>query len=233
MKEINNLMYALEINYVNNSGLNTSISIKLHDSGLQVKSVKVGNVCITEETINGRVLSGRFDNLDGYCGYKFDYQNGENVININPNISIHTATSLISNTLMESDFLSAKLVLSSILRNDYRVVILNKGSLNIIKTISAQNERLEHCTLQETINLSKSKGDECFVEQNKKRVYKINDKCVVEENKFLDNSDIKLQLNELSNIISKHPRNYKKLIELKNQILKISINNTNNEEKIL
>lgn len=232
MKEINNLVYELEINYINNSGIDSSIYVKFNDNGLKIKSIKIRNVCITEETIKGRVLSGKFDNSDYYCGYKYDYQNGENLLNLNPNVSIHTATSLINKTKMDSDFISAELVLSSILRNDYRVVTLNKGNLNIIKTVSAQNERLEHCTLQETINLSKSKCDECFVEQYKKRVYKIEDKCVVEENQTLEECNIKLQLNELSNIISKHPQNYKELIELKNQILK-NIDNTNNEEKTL
>ena len=48
MKEINNLIYTLEINFTNNSGLNTSISVKIQDEGLKTKSVKVENICITE-----------------------------------------------------------------------------------------------------------------------------------------------------------------------------------------
>ena len=61
MKEIKNLIYTLEINHKNNSGLNTSIYVKMHDNGLELKSFKVGNVCITEETTHGRILSGRYD----------------------------------------------------------------------------------------------------------------------------------------------------------------------------
>jgi hypothetical protein len=236
MKEINNLIYSLEINYTNNSQLNTSISIKLHDNGLETMSVKVGNVCITEETLNGRVFSGRFDNSDGYCGYKYDYQNRENLLNINPNIPIDTATSLINTTKMKSDFLLAKLVLSSISRNDYRVVVLDKGSLNIIKTISAENEKSENCSLQESIDLLKLDGAESFIEQHKKRVYKIDD-IVVEGDKLLADEDIKLQLNELSYIISQNPHSYKDLIELKTKLQSIASNsyvyNTNNEEKML
>ena len=153
MKGINNLVYTLEIDYENMSGIHTSISVKLHDSGLKIKCVKVGNISITEETINGRILSGRFDNLDEYCGYKYDYQNGEHLLNINPNTCLNTAISLINKTKRGSDFLSAELVLSSISRNDYRVVNLNKGRLNIIKTISAENEKLENCSIQEIIDL--------------------------------------------------------------------------------
>lgn len=231
MKKINNLIYILEIKYKNKSGLHTSISIKLHDSGLKIKSVRVGNTCITEETINGRILSGKFENPDGYCGYRYDYQNGENIQNINANISIDKATSLISTKKMKPDFISAELVLSSIVRNDYSVVILDKGCLYITKTISAENEKLEKCCLQENIELIKLEGEKSFVEKNKKSVYKIDDKCVIEENNNLDSNDIKLQLNELSDIISLNPQNYKELIQFKNQIQTINSNDTSNEGK--
>ena len=220
MKEINNLIFKLEVNYTNNSGLDVSVFITLRDDGLEIKSIKVGNVSVTEETINGRVLSGRYDNSDGYCGYKYDYQNGENLLNINPNIPISTATSLINKTKVTSDFLSAKLVLSSILRNDYRVVILNEGNLNISKIVSAENEKSEKCSLQESLNLLKLEGEEIFVEQHKKRVYKINDDCLIEEAQAVSDSDIKKQLDELSCVIDQMPHNYKELIELKNKIQK-------------
>lgn len=220
MKEINNLIFKLDINYTNNSGLDVSVFITLHDDGLEIKSIKVGNVSVTEETINGRVLSGRYDNSDGYCGYKYDYQNGENLLNINPNIPISTATSLINKTKVTSDFLSAKLVLSSILRNDYRVVILNEGNLNISKIVSAENEKSEKCSLQESMNLLKLEGEEIFVEQHNKRVYKINDDCLIEEAQIVSDSDIKKQLDELSCVIDQMPHNYKELIELKNKIQK-------------
>lgn len=224
MKEINNLTYTLEIKYLNNLGVNIEISIKLHDNGLKIKSVRVGNVCVTEETINGRVLSGRIDDADKYCGYRYDYKNGENLININPNISISTATSLINKKKREHDFLSAELVLSSILRNDYRVVILKEGQLNVIKTISAVNEKSEHCSLQEKINLLKLDGEETFVEQDKKRVYSINGVCVSEKDQNLEDSDIKSYLIELLVILNQNPQNYKELIEFKTQIQKTLTN---------
>lgn len=233
MKEINNLIYSLEINYKNNSGTDCSIFVKFSDAGLKIKTARVGNICITEETINGRVLGGRFDSPDYYCGYRYDYQNGENLLNINPTIPIDTATSLISKTKMKSDFLSAELVLSSIARNDYRVVTLNKGNLNIIKTISAENKKCENFSLQENIDLVKLDGEESFVEQNKKIIYKINDKCIVEEKQSLANNDIKLQFNELSYIIDENPQSYKELIGLKNKIQKKLMNNLSNVDKAL
>ena len=153
MKEINNLIYTLEINFVNTSDIDSSIFVTFHDTGLKTKIVKVGDVCITEETIKGRVLSGRMDNLEGYCGYRYDYQNGENLININPNIPINTAIACIREAKGKTDFLTAELVFSSIVRNDFRVLALNEGNLNIIKTVSAENEKSEHCSLQEIVDL--------------------------------------------------------------------------------
>jgi hypothetical protein len=220
MTEINNLIYTLTINYTNKSGLDTYISVEFRDDGLKIKTAKVENVCITEETINGRVLSGKFENLDGYCGYKYHYQNGEFLLNINPNISISTAISLIDNKKMEPDFMSAEFVLNSIMRNDYKIVSLNKGNLNIVKTVSAKNEKAEHCSVQESINLLKLDGEETFVEHYKKRVYKIDDDCVIEEAQTDVDSDIKSYLTELSTILNQNPQNYKQLIELKNQVKK-------------
>ena len=219
MHEIKNLSYSLLINFVNKSGLDSAISVKFNDSGLKVKSVKVGNVCVTEETINGRVLSGRIDNSDGYCGYKYDYQNGENLLNINPDIPINTAIALINKSKVQSDYLTAELVLSSIVRNDYRVVVLDDGNLDIIKTVSAENESSQQCCVQETLNLTKSQGEEYFVEQDKTRVYTIDDRLVE-----------KAEISELSDIVSQSPQSYKELIEIKNQIQK---SHTLNREKIL
>ena len=227
MKEINNLTYKLEINFVTSSGINSLISIKFNDDGLRVKSVRIGEVCIVEETIKGRILSGKLENSEGYCGYRYDYQNGENITNINPNIDINTAVSLINESKWKSSFITTELVLSSILRNDYRVVILNEGSLKIIKTVTAENEEFEHCSLQETIELLKLSGEESFVEKNKKRIYKIDDKIIEESNNLVD-GDIKFKLCELSNILSLNPQNYKDLIEIKNQIQKRNTFNGDN-----
>ncbi len=233
MKKINNLIYTLEINYINNSGLNYSISIAFHDNGLKIKKINVGKFCITEETINGRVLSGRLDSLDGYCGYRYDYQNGENLININPTVSINDAVSLINKSKMDSAIFVSELILSSILRNDYRVVTVSNGNLNITKTVSAENENSEYCCLQEIISLLKLDGEAMFVEQNKKRIYEVNDSCVVEENQTIADSDIKSQLSELSDIIDLNPQNYKDLIEFKNQVQKKIDSDSVNQEKIL
>lgn len=231
MNKINNLIYGLEINFVNNEGIKSSIAVNFCDDGLKCKTVRVGNDCVTEETINGRVLSGRLDNLDGFCGYRYDYQDGENLLNINPNVSINDAVSLINKVKRKSDFLAAELVLSSVLRNDYRVVILNKGNVNIIKTVAAENEKAEQCSVQEIVNLSKLSSDEYFSIQDKIMVYQMGDKSVVEENDVVVGSEIKSQLSELLDILNKTPQNYKELIDIKNQIQTEALANSVNEEK--
>lgn len=231
MNEMNDLIYKIDINYTNNSGIESSISVKFCDNGLKEKVVNIGNVCITEETIKGRVLSGRLDGLDGFCGYRYDYQNGETLININPDMSINNAISLINKKKMEVGFVSAELVLSSILRNDLRVVILNKGNLSITKTVSAKNEKSENCSLQEIIDLIKLDDEGSFEVQSKKRVYKIGDNFAIEESRPLIDNDLKLQLTELSDIIDLNPQNYKALIKFKSKIQKKDNNDNINEEK--
>ena len=231
MKEIKDLIYTLQINYKNKLSVEISISNKIFDSGLEIKSIKIGDICITEETINGRVLSGRYDNLDEYWGYRYDYQNGETLLNINPNVSLDSAISLINKTKMGSEFIAAKMVFSSISRNDFRVVTLNDGRLNITKTISAENEKSENCSFQEIIELLKLDGEESFVPQYNKRIYKIGNECEVEENQTLVDSDVMLQINELIHILNQHPLNHKELIELKEQIQKRTIINYIDEEK--
>jgi len=232
MKEINNLIYTLEINYTNKSGLDNSIIVEFNDNGLQMRSFAIGNVCIKEETINGRVLSGRLDNLDGFCGYRYNYQNGENLININPQVPIDTAVTSINKKKMELDFISAELVLSSIIRNDYRVVTLNKGNLKITRTISAENEKFEHCSIQECAELLKLDGEERFVEQDKKVIYRIADECVIEESTASENNNLKPYLIKLYAILNKYPQSYKELIELKSKIQKTTVYDSTNEENL-
>ena len=231
MNKINNLIYTLEIKYTNNSGEKISITVKFCDNGLETKSIRVGDVCITEETIKGRILSGKFENANEYCGYKYDYKNGENLLNLNPQISIDTAVSLINKKKMETDFLIAMLVLSSVLRGDHRVVVLNNGRLNIIKTISAEDDNLEKYVLKEISDLLKLDGEEKFVVQDKKIICKIGDNSNIEEIGLLADGDIKFNLIKLSLILSKYPQSYKELIELKSQLQKNNIGNSTNDIK--
>ena len=218
METINDLTYELKINYINNNGVNVSMSTTVNDDGLEINSVKIGNVCITEETINGRVLSGRYDENNAFCGYKYNYEknDAEYLVSINPEISINDAVTLINKVKMTPEYLSTRMVFSSILRDDYRVFAIKKGNLNIIKTISAENEKSEKCVYQEIIDLTKTDDTSGFVEVNKKQIYKIDDKCII-ENGQQSNSKIKLKLKKLLEIIKQNPNNHKKLISAKEE----------------
>lgn len=222
METINDLTYELKINYINNNGLNVSMSTTVNDDGLEINSVKIGNVCITEETINGRVLSGRYDENNAFCGYKYNYEknDAEYLVSINPEISINDAVTLINKVKMSPEYLSTRMVFSSILRDDYRVFAIKQGNLNIIKTISAENEKSEKCAYQEIIDLTKTDDTSGFVEVNKKQIYKIDDKCIV-ENDQQSNSKIKLKLKKLLEIIKQNPNNYKKLISAKEEVQQV------------
>ena len=212
MKLINNLIYKLQIKYKNNSGLDVVINKRMGEDGLEKTSVRVGDLCVTEETIKGRILSGRFDNSETFCGYRFNYDKGEDeyLVNINQDIPLETAISLINKTKMKSDFLSAKIIDATITRSDYRISTFRKGDLRVTRIITAENENIEKCTFRETILLSALEGEEFFLEKHKERIYKIGD-SVFEENRS--------QLQELVDIVSRSPANYNDLIEYKNQLL--------------
>jgi hypothetical protein len=231
MKEINDLIYKLEINYINNLGLDTYILFQLDDNGLRTKSVKVGNDSFTTTFIKGQVHSANFVRGDKHGGWEYDCESGKFLpAPKDSNISVEDANTEIKKikwSLTAEDF-----ILNPILKNDYNIVALDGGEIKLVKTVSAKNENLENCSLQEKINLLKSSSEESFVETSKKRVYTIGAKCIVEESKAVD-SDIKSQLNELSYIISQHPQNYNELIKLKNQIQENVVTSSTSEEKTL
>ena len=74
MEEINKLTHSIKISYINNAGVNVTIYKMINDNGLERNYIQVGDIRITEETINGRVLSGRYDCENSYCGYKYNYE---------------------------------------------------------------------------------------------------------------------------------------------------------------
>ena len=233
MENINDVIYEIQINYINNSNKDVSIYKRIQSNGLQTNIIQVDDIKITEETINGRVLSGRYDENGYYCGYRYDYASGEKLININEETPINDAVTLISKIKMKTDFLSASMALSVILRNDYKVVVLDQGSIDITKVISAIDEKGESCSFQENITISKIEDEEIFKEQHKKRIYKINGDCVVDKFEY-NNSDepkeinsdmktgqsdefrneIKTHLRELVEVVNQSPKNLTELREL-------------------
>ena len=208
MKIINNLTYNLQISYIDNSGSDIFINIKIQDDGLEIKSFKIGDVCITEETINGRVLSGRMDYQDSFCGYRYNYDKNtdEYLININPEIPINDSVSLINNAKMDKSFLGARMVLSSIARDDYRVFSLQQGDLKVSKTVSAENENSEKCLFQEERSFFKADGEGFFVEKQSEQVFQIDGKR---------DESFKSNLKELIEILKQNPNNYKSLLTAK------------------
>lgn len=214
MEVINNLKYSIEIRYKNDNDVNVILKKEMNDKGLESNSTQIGDVCITEETINGRILSGRYDDKETSCGYRYNYEanNSDYLISLNDNISIENAVNLINKTQKEMDFLSARIVGVSVLRNDLRVVILREGDLDIIKTAVAENENGEECFFRESTSLSKSVGDEGFSEKHKENLYKINDQLVEED------SDSVIKLKELIEIVNRSPNTYKDIASFKDVV---------------
>lgn len=217
MKEIKNLEYGIQVEYINTSGQPVMISRKICDNGLETNIIQVGDICITEETIKGRVLSGRLDNKDFYCGFKYDYEKfqGEKPENINEDVEFFSGVNLINKTKNNNDFLGAKMVFSSLIRNDYRVVSLPYGTIQTTKTVTATNGNLEGCSYTETASLLKTEGDDRFAVVHKEKTYAVGDACVTEEvvegeTADLDN-DIKLETKDLVAILNQNPLDYRAL----------------------
>jgi hypothetical protein len=210
-----NLSYELKIAYTDNSGANVVVYKKICEDGLEIKSIQVGDVCITEETINGRVLSGRFDDKKTVCGYRYNYEkdNEEYLVNLNNNVPLSKAVGLINDTKMSSAFLSAKMAFVSIARNDYRVFAIKNGAINVDKIASAENSQAESYSYQESLVLSKEDGDETFVEISKTHSLQINDASIAETSQNYD--DAKEKLSELAMVVDKNPSSRQELVKTK------------------
>ena len=215
MEAINNLKYEIIIRFVNDNGVNVSISKKMQDDGLEVNSVSLDDVCITEETICGRVLSGKYSKQNSSCGYRYDYEQGELLINLNEEIPLNTAINLINATKKDSNYLSAKLVLSSVSRGDYRVCSMSKGKLDLVKKVSAEDEKTEECCYQENISMSKIEGDETFLVDDKECIYVINN-TPIKDDDCLDSNQLRLK--ELVEISNRNITNYKELLAIKSEL---------------
>lgn len=215
---LNNLSYEINVEYINDGELVFLTGLKMQDNGLEVSFTKMGDISITEEKIKGRVLSGRYDKQEMHCGYKFNYERTDKdyLQILNPDISLDKTVTLINDTKMSANFLLAKMVLSSIMRKDYRVLVLTKGKLKVEKIISAENEKKEKCHYCEIQNLVKSNKKSLFVEEQKEQIYEINGECYYKNSDDLKNSNIEQTLNELVQAFNNNPINYKVLIDIKN-----------------
>lgn len=208
MKIINKLMYDLQISYVDNFGLDVFIDIKTQDDGLEFKTFKVGDVCVTEETINGRVLSGRIDCQGSFCGYRYNYDKGadEYLVTLNPEISLNDSVDLINNAKKDKSFLGARMVLSSIAKDDYRIFSLQQGDLKVSKTVSAENEKAKECVFKEELSLFKPEGEESFVKKTSEQIFQIDGKT---------DESFKSEMKELIEIFKQNPNGYKALLAAK------------------
>ena len=215
---MNELTFELKLNYVNENGEKVSISRKVCEDGLEISRVQVGDVCITEETICGRVLSGRIDGVENPGGYRYNYGvgAGELLENLNKEVPIGTAVNQINKTKMTREFLSAKMFFISISRDDYRVYQENKGDLEMVKIVTSKSEDLKEYCFQERTFISKAQGGKSFVEKGKERSLKIDGDYVLLGAQETRNEPYNEELEKLMEISRNSPHDYKDLLTLKN-----------------
>jgi hypothetical protein len=221
METLNNLAFFIQVDFINDSGHPVTISRKIQDNGLETNTIQVDDVLISEETINGRVFSGTFESKDYFCGYKYDYENGsgERLLNLNENVPLDTAINLINKTKSSPEFWNAKLMLSVLMRNDYKIYAIKQGSIDFSKSVSAENEKHQNCSYTEFLHLSKQSGEERFSEKGKEIAYEIDDKFISENDSNKKECEaLKSEMKELVEIASLSPNDCKDLIKIKNVV---------------
>ena len=222
METINNLTYEIQIDYINNSGKNVTILKRIQDNGLETILYQIGDIAVTEETINGRVLSGHFECKDTFCGYRYDYSKNTSdyLTTSNKAISLDQTVSLINSAKMSSDFLAAKMVFSALNRNDYKLFTLKKGAVDLTKSISAGDENHKIYSYSELVHLLKDEQSESCSEESREYSYEFGDKFVTatpSNKKECESLNLKMQ--ELIEVFKQNPNNYKSLISAKEKVL--------------
>ena len=217
MNQIKDVTYIIQADYIDNAGQKVLIYRKTQDNGLETNYTKVGDIAITEETINGRVLSGKLTNEDFLCGYKYDYEqeSGEYLINLNETFPLDQAISLINKTKMNRSFLDAKMVFSAVQRRDPKIFALKGGSIDITRQVSATDEHSNTCGFSECVTMQKLDGDENFNTTQVEKTYTVNDNTTTQTDTTSNqDNNIKLAVVELIAIANKNPKSCKELAQV-------------------
>ena len=228
MKTIDKLSYKIVVQYKTSTNTPITVSKSMDDLGYETNSIQIGDVCVTDKTIQGRVLSGTLNSSGTVCGYIYNYSknNDEYLTCINPNIPIDIATSLINKTKMTEDFIKARMVLISIMRQDNNIYALPSNTAKVTKTVSAIDEHNQQHVYKEQISLTKHKGTDTFVEKRKVRTYKVGKKSVTENHTLTNTTTstlkaddtIKNEVLALLDICNSNPQNYRELLHSKKSI---------------
>ena len=207
MQTIQEIVYELTVNYKNNNGDDVECCMRINDSGLETKSIQVGDTRITKETINGRVLSGRYEQKDILCGYVYDYSKYELPVSINENSSVQKAEDLIEETRKRQDFhLADSLIMYVSICKDKILSLKEVKDFKLTKTIIAKTAEEEELLLQE-ITMFKLKDKQYYSEESKQRIYKIDNSRVDMQNGLNKEND-EHKFEKLIDILDKKPKNY-------------------------
>ena len=232
---LNNIEYEINVEYIDKTGKNISISHKMNDQGSEIKTIKIEDQTLTEETLNGRRVSASFNSKDEKCGFRFNYEEEDPdkyLVSLTKDKTPEQAADIISHkTSVGSVFNEPRYILSPIQEGSLKIVMLESGEINVTRTVSAQNENSDNYLYKECVCLSKTNPEEECVEKSKASLYQINDIKVEEavniqtveteqnnegntEGMSLEEiSDIKSKLDCLVKVAMANPKGYKKLQE--------------------
>jgi hypothetical protein len=226
MMVMSNLIYSVQVDFINDSGEKVSVVRTMYDTGLESNSIKVGDVCVIEETINGRVLSGTYRSSELECGYRYNYES-ENLedylVCTNSDVSLNKTVDLINKTKMKHEFFYGLFTFNIVLRKDYRILTLKNPNIAVTRTVSSIDDTSMECECKESVAILKSSRDDIFKERAKRTVYRIDGDVVGDEfSSIAQGNNIEIQMSEqdgakfddLRAILEQKPRTHKELLDL-------------------
>ena len=219
MKE---LTYIIQIDYINDFNEKVSVSRTIYDTGLVVNSISVNNICVVEETINRRILSGSYISEELECGYRYNYDavtSDEYLFTINKELSLNETVNLINKTKMKQEFGLSMMIFNMVLRKDYKVITLKESNIKVSRKVCASDDGVDVYEYEEILDLTK-RDEQQFDESIKRIVCKLNDNVLIDEMHECDEeiymNDMKF--NVLKEALDQNFRTYRDLLNFLNQV---------------
>lgn len=142
---------SLEVRYTSADGKNVKIISHEHNPGTTTLITSIEDsgrvVELTEQTIKGRVLGASIKTNDESMGYRYDYSNGEMLVNLNPEHDMACVLKQIQSWQNDQTIKQAKYFLT--LAKHGQLLLIPKDITNVVAT-KLNSETAEVATEEES-----------------------------------------------------------------------------------
>lgn len=216
------LTYSIQVDFINDFGEAVSVGRVIYDTGLERNYICVNNICVVEETINGRVLSGSYISKELECGYRYNYDADtvdDYLVTTNKELSLNDTVNLINKTKMKQEFGLSMMIFNMVLRKDYKVITLKESDIKVSRKVSMCDDCLDVYEYEEILHLDK-REDQQFEESKKRIVCRLNDAVEIDETYECNEEGYMkdMKFNGLKEIVGKNFRTYRDLLNFLNQV---------------